>query len=290
MTTSDIAQNPARNLAENQDQDRIARAPLPFLESRAARLLLPVLLAVAVVAGWEWLVVANDIKPYVLPAPSRVWATLLQDWPTLGASFLVTLQTALTGMALAFVGGVALGVIMGMSRLLESAFFPYAVILQVTPIIAVAPILLIYFSAPTVVLTTAFIVTYFPVLSNTITGMRSTDRGLEALFDLYGASGWQKILQLKLKSALPFILTGFRIGGPLALIGAVVAEIVAGTAGAGSGLAYRIIESTYRLNVPRAFAALFLLSLMGIAIFYVISIASHLLLRKWHESALEREH
>ncbi len=269
---------------------QIPRARVPFLEGRAARVLLPLLLAMAVIAGWEWLVMANDIKPYVLPAPSRIWATLLQDWPTLWASFLVTLQTALTGMALAFVGGVALGVIMGMSRLLESAFFPYAVILQVTPIIAVAPILLIYFSAPTVVLTTAFIVTYFPVLSNTITGMRSTDRGLEALFDLYGASAWQKILQLKLKSALPFILTGFRIGGPLALIGAVVAEIVAGTAGAGSGLAYRIIESTYRLNVPRAFAALFLLSLMGIAIFYIISIASHLLLRKWHESALEREH
>jgi NitT/TauT family transport system permease protein len=159
----------------------------------------------------------------------------------------------------------------------------------VTPVIAIAPILLIYYSAPVVVLMTAFLVTYFPVLSNTITGMRSTDRGLEALFDLYGAPAWRKILELKLKSALPYILTGFRIGGPLALIGAVVAEIAAGTAGAGSGLAYRIIEATYRLNVPRAFAALLLLSVMGIAIFYVIVWISHLLLKDWHESAMKTE-
>jgi NitT/TauT family transport system permease protein len=167
--------------------------------------------------------------------------------------------------------------------------FPYAVVLQVTPVIAIAPILLIYYSAPTVVLMTAFLVTYFPVLSNTITGMRSTDRGLEALFDLYGAKAWQRILWLKLKTALPFILTGFRIGGPLSLIGAVVAEIAAGTAGAGSGLAYRIIESTYRLNVPRAFAALALLSVMGIAIYYALVFVSHLLLKDWHESAMKSE-
>jgi NitT/TauT family transport system permease protein len=167
--------------------------------------------------------------------------------------------------------------------------FPYAVVLQVTPVIAIAPILLIYYEPATVVLMTAFIVTYFPVLSNTITGMRSTDRGLEALFDLYGAPTWRRIMLLKLKTALPYILTGFRIGGPLALIGAVVAEIAAGTAGAGSGLAYRIIEATYRLNVPRAFAALLLLSVMGIIIFYVIVWVSHLLLKDWHESAMKKE-
>jgi NitT/TauT family transport system permease protein len=201
----------------------------------------------------------------------------------------VTFQTTITGMLLAFAGGVALGVLLGMSKTAEEVFFPYAVILQVTPVIAIAPILLIYYSAPTVVLMTAFIVTYFPVLSNTITGMRSTDRGLEALFQLYGAKPWQTILELKLKNALPYILTGFKIGGPISLIGAVVAEIAAGTAGAGSGLAYRIIESTYRLNVPRAFAALLLLSVMGIFIYYAIAWVSHMLLRSWHESALAKE-
>jgi NitT/TauT family transport system permease protein len=250
---------------------------------------LPLALAAAILGYWEWSVWYHETPPYKLPSPSGVVAALFRDWGVLSASMAVTLQTTILGMLLAFIGGVALGVILGMFKTAENMLFPYAVILQVTPIIAIAPILLIYYSGPTVVLMTAFIVTYFPVLSNTITGMRSTDRGLEALFELYGASAWRKITLLKLKSALPYILTGFKIGGPLSLIGAVVAEIVAGTAGAGSGLAYRIIESTYRLNVPRAFAALFLLSIMGIVIFYTIVFLSNLLLRNWHESAMEKE-
>jgi NitT/TauT family transport system permease protein len=254
-----------------------------------SRYILPLALAAAIVGYWEWSCWYHAIPPYKLPSPSGIIAALIRDWPILATSMWVTLQTTLTGMLLAFVGGVALGVLLGMSKTADNMLFPYAVIMQVTPVIAIAPILLIYYSAPTVVLLTAFLVTYFPVLSNTITGMRSTDRGLEALFDLYGASTWRKITLLKLKTALPYILTGFKIGGPLALIGAVVAEIAAGTAGAGSGLAYRIIESTYRLNVPRAFAALLLLSVMGIVIYYVIVWVSHLLLRDWHESAMKKE-
>ncbi len=250
---------------------------------------LPLLLAVGLLGYWEWSVWFHEVPPYKLPSPSAIWGALVRDWPVLSTSMWVTFQTTMAGMVLAFIGGVALGILLGMFKTAENALFPYAVILQVTPVIAIAPILLIYYSPPTVVLLTAFLVTYFPVLSNTITGMRSTDRGLEALFDLYGASTWHKIMLLKLKSALPYILTGFRIGGPLALIGAVVAEIVAGTAGAGSGLAYRIIESTYRLNVSRAFAALFLLAVMGIVIFYALVLLTHLLLKSWHESALQKE-
>jgi NitT/TauT family transport system permease protein len=254
-----------------------------------SRYVLPLALAAAIVGWWEWSVWVNEIPPYKLPSPSGIMTALVRDWPVLSVSMWVTLQTTLAGMFLAFAGGVALGVLLGISKTAENMLFPYAVVLQVTPVIAIAPILLIYYAAPTVVLLTAFLVTYFPVLSNTITGMRSTDRGLEALFDLYGAPTWRKVIELKLKSALPYILTGFKIGGPLALIGAVVAEIAAGTAGAGSGLAYRIIESTYRLNVPRAFAALLLLSVMGIVIFYVIVWVSHLLLKDWHESAMKKE-
>jgi NitT/TauT family transport system permease protein len=250
---------------------------------------LPLALAVAIIGYWEWSVWYHAIPPFKLPSPSGIRTALLRDWPILSTSMWVTLQTTLLGMLLAFAGGVALGVVLGMFKVAENTLFPYAVVLQVTPVIAIAPILLIYYSPPTVVLMTAFLVTYFPVLSNTITGMRSTDRGLEALFDLYGASTWQKIMQLKIRSALPYILTGFKIGGPLALIGAVVAEIAAGTAGAGSGLAYRIIESTYRLNVPRAFAALLLLSLMGLCIYYTIMLTSDRLLRGWHESAMKKE-
>jgi NitT/TauT family transport system permease protein len=258
-------------------------------QSFVSRYGLPLALALAIVGWWEWSCWYYAIPPFVLPSPSGILAALMRDWPILSASLWVTFQTTMQGMLLAFVGGVGLGVLLGMSKTAENMLFPYAVVLQVTPVIAIAPILLIYYSAPVVVLMTAFLVTYFPVLSNTITGMRSTDRGLEALFDLYGAPTWRRITLLKLKTALPYILTGFRIGGPLALIGAVVAEIAAGTAGAGSGLAYRIIESTYRLNVPRAFAALLLLSIMGIVIFYVIVWLSHLLLKDWHESAMKKE-
>jgi NitT/TauT family transport system permease protein len=258
-------------------------------QSLLSRYGLPLALAVAIIGWWEWSVWYNAIPPYKLPSPSGIVTALIKDWPVLSVSMWVTLQTTLTGMLLAFAGGVALGVLLGMVKTAENMLFPYAVVLQVTPVIAIAPILLMYYSAPTVVLMTAFLVTYFPVLSNTITGMRSTDRGLEALFDLYGASSWNRIMLLKLKTALPYILTGFRIGGPLSLIGAVVAEIAAGTAGAGSGLAYRIIESTYRLNVPRAFAALFLLSVMGIIIFYAIVFVSHMMLKDWHESAMKKE-
>jgi NitT/TauT family transport system permease protein len=258
-------------------------------QSLLSRYGLPLALAAAIVGWWEWSCWYYEIPPFKLPSPSGIIAALTKDWTVLQASMWVTLQTTLAGMFLAFGGGVALGVLLGMSKTAENMLFPYAVILQVTPVIAIAPILLIYYEPATVVLMTAFIVTYFPVLSNTITGMRSTDRGLEALFDLYGAPTWRKITLLKLKTALPYILTGFRIGGPLALIGAVVAEIAAGTAGAGSGLAYRIIEATYRLNVPRAFAALLLLSVMGIIIFYVIVWVSHLLLKDWHESAMKKE-
>jgi NitT/TauT family transport system permease protein len=163
------------------------------------------------------------------------------------------------------------------------------VILQVTPVIAIAPLLLIYLPQQTAVIVCAWIVGFFPVLSNTTLGLNSVDRNLAGLFQLYGASRLQTLRLLKLPSALPFILGGLRIAGGLSLIGAVVAEIAAGSAGAGSGLAYRIAESGYRLNIPRMFAALLLLSLAGIVIYALLALISHLALRRWHESALGKE-
>jgi NitT/TauT family transport system permease protein len=173
--------------------------------------------------------------------------------------------------------------------MVEYSFYPYAVILQVTPVVAIAPLLLIYLPQPLAVLVCAWIVAFFPVLANTTLGLSSVDHNLLALFDLYKASRWQVLWNLKLPSALPQILAGLRIAGGLSLIGAVVAEIAAGSAGAGSGLAYRIAESGYRLNIPRMFAALILLSLAGVAIFYALSAMSYLVLRRWHESAIARE-
>jgi NitT/TauT family transport system permease protein len=253
------------------------------------RLALPIMLLALGIVVWELVVRFKGIPPYVLPAPSLVFATLVSDWPILSESLGVTLVTTLEGFVLALIGGVGLALLFNLSRLVEYSLYPYAVILQVTPVVAIAPLLLIYLPQQAAVLACAWIVAFFPVLANTTLGLNSVDHNLVDLFRLYGASRSQVLWRLKLPSALPYILGGLKIAGGLSLIGAVVAEIAAGAAGAGSGLAYRISESGYRLNIPRMFAALVLLSLVGILIYFALSFLSHLMLRRWHESAVSRE-
>ncbi len=257
--------------------------------ARAVRVVLPVVVFAAGLLAWELVVRLKEIPPYVLPAPSAIFATLIRDWAVLSRSLLTTLLTTLEGFIAAAVGGIGLALLFNQSKWVEYSLFPYAVVLQVTPVIAIAPLLLIYLEQQTAVVACAFIVAFFPVLSNTTLGLNSVDRNLAGLFQLYGASRLQALRLLKLPSALPYILGGLRIAGGLSLIGAVVAEIAAGTAGAGSGLAYRIAESGYRLNIPRMFAALLLLSLAGIVIYGLLALISHLVLRRWHESALGKE-
>ena len=256
---------------------------------RAARVLMPIGVLALAIAAWGLLVEAYSIPPYVLPGPGLVLATMWADRVLLWDSLMATLATTVEGFALALAGGVGLAVLFNQSRLLEYSLYPYAIILQVTPVVAIAPLLLIYLPQPLAVLASAWIVAFFPVLANTTLGLNSVDRNLADLFALYGASRWQVLWRLKLPAALPFILGGMKIAGGLSLVGAVVAEIAAGSAGAGSGLAFRIAESGYRLNIPRMFAALVLLSVAGVVIFFALSLFSHLLLRRWHESALAPE-
>ena len=259
------------------------------MSERTLRIGLPILVLSLVVLAWHLMVQVFAIAPYVLPGPRLVLATLITDGGLLWQSLLVTLATTFEGFVLAAIGGIGLAILFSQSRVVEYSLYPYAVILQVTPVVAIAPLLLIYLPQPLAVLACAWIVAFFPVLANTTLGLSSVDHNLIALFELYKASRWQVLWNLKLHSALPQMLTGLRIAGGLSLIGAVVAEIAAGSAGAGSGLAYRIAESGYRLNIPRMFAALLLLSLAGVAIFLLLSALSHLVLRRWHESALKRE-
>ena len=256
-------------------------------QDRVLRIALPIIVLAFGLAVWEAMIRVENIPPYVLPGPVLILQTLMTDWSLLFQSLLVTLATTIEGFLLAAIGGVGLAVLFNQSRLLEYSLYPYAVILQVTPIVAIAPLLLIYLPQHAAVLACAWIVAFFPVLANTTLGLHSVDRNLADLFVLYGASRGQILWNLKLPSALPYMLGGLRIAGGLSLIGAVVAEIAAGSAGAGSGLAYRIAESGYRLNIPRMFAALLLLSVAGIAIFYVLSLVNYLALRRWHESALD---
>ena len=259
------------------------------MSARSLRVGLPIVVLALVVFCWNLLVRAFAIPPYVLPSPGLVLATLIADAGLLWRSLLVTLTLTFEGFLLAAVGGILLAIAFNQWRLVDYSLYPYAVILQVTPIVAIAPLLLIYLPQPLAVLVCAWIVAFFPVLANTTLGLNSVDHNLLALFELYKASRWQVLWNLKLPSALPQMLTGLRIAGGLSLIGAVVAEIAAGSAGAGSGLAYRIAESGYRLNIPRMFAALLLLSLAGVAIFFTLSAISYLALRRWHESAIDRE-
>jgi len=259
------------------------------MSDRALRIGLPVVMLAIAVLVWHLVVQTFALPPYVLPGPGLVATTLIADGSLLWNSLLVTLLTTFEGFLLAAVGGIGLAILFNQSRMVEYSFYPYAVILQVTPVVAIAPLLLIYLPQPLAVLVCAWIVAFFPVLANTTLGLSSVDHNLLALFDLYKASRWQVLWNLKLPSALPQILAGLRIAGGLSLIGAVVAEIAAGSAGAGSGLAYRIAESGYRLNIPRMFAALILLSLAGVAIFYALSAMSYLVLHRWHESAIARE-
>ena len=257
--------------------------------TRLIRIGLPVVVLAAGLVAWDLVVRLNDLPPYVLPGPGLVFRTLIADRGILMDSLLATLWTTLEGFVAAAAGGVALALLFNQSRWLEISLLPYAIVLQVTPVIAIAPLLLIYLPQQTAVIVCAWIVAFFPVLSNTTLGLNSVDRNLAGLFQLYGASRLQTLRYLKLPAALPHILGGLRIAGGLSLIGAVVAEIAAGSAGAGSGLAYRIAESGYRLNIPRMFAALLLLSAAGIVIYMLLALLSHLLLRRWHESALGKD-
>jgi len=249
------------------------------------RLLPPIVTLVLVLLAWEVGVIAAKIPPYILPAPSAVFSSLIQDDGSLYRALAVTLRICFLALALASFSAFALAILFAQSRLAERAFFPLAVILQVTPIIAIAPFLLIYLpTSDLAVIVCAAIVAFFPILANTLHGLVSVERGHLDLFRLYRASQWQILWKLRLPTALPSIMTGLRIAGGLSLTGAVAAEFVAGSAGAGSGLAWRLLEAGYRLEIPRMFAALFLFAATGVAIFGLFSFISWLLLRRWHEA------
>jgi len=257
---------------------------------RTGRWLLPLLIMAAAVFFWDRICVWNEIPQYILPRPGVVLSTMIEDAGLLFSSLLVTLRITVLSLALAVFGGVGLSVLFTQSRWIEMSLFPFAIVLQVTPIVAIFPLINIYVDDQTTkLLLCAWIVAFFPILSNTTLGLNSVDRNLIDYFRLNGASRWQTLWHLRLPAAMPYFLGGLKIAGGLALIGAVVAEFVAGTAGQSSGLASRIIEAGYRLNAPRLFAALILISLTGIIIFLALSWISHLVLHRWHESALKQE-
>jgi NitT/TauT family transport system permease protein len=260
------------------------------MSQRLSQIIAPLAAGLVFLAAWEAVVRWQGIPPYILPSPLVVAEALWRDGPSLLGSLMVTLRITVAALAAAIVFGGALAILFAQSRLLEISLFPYAVILQVTPVVAIAPLIIIWVNDTFLaLLVCAWIVAFFPIVANTTLGLNSADRNLVELFRLYGASRWQTLRYLRLPAALPYFLAGVRISGGLALIGAVVAEFVAGTGGTETGLAYRILEAGYRLQIPRLFAALLLLSATGIAIFAVLSWLSRRFIGHWHESALPRD-
>ena len=289
MTDTPFVSPAEIDLAPHEDAEEAAHARRERIY-KIARWTLPSLVLVLAVLAWHLYVTIAEVPHYILPGPLLVAQTMVEDWPLLWPAMLITGRLTLLALLFAVIGGVGLAVAFTQSKWAELSLFPYAVILQVTPVIAVAPLLQIYVeSAFVAALLCAWIVAFFPILSNTTIGLKSADHNLSDLFTIYGASRWQRLRFLAAPSALPFFLGGLKIAGGLALIGAVVAEFVIGRAGTGLGLASTLLEASYRFNFGRLYAALILISLMGVAIFAAMSTISWLALHRWHESALKRE-
>ena len=257
--------------------------------TRAWRYAAPVVVAVVVLVLWQAWTALYDIPSYLVPSPLVVAATLVADAGLLLASLGVTVTIALTALAIAVVLGVAIALVFVQSRWIEEAFTPYVVLLQVTPIVAIAPLIIIWVRDTEVALVLcAVVVAIFPIVSDTTLGLRSVDPRLVDLFRMNRATRWQVLTRLRIPSALPYFFGGLRIASGLALIGAVVAEFVAGTGGQGAGLAYQILMAGIQLNIPRLFAALVLITLAGVAFYGATVLLSRYALRHWHESEVSR--
>ena len=255
------------------------------MTTKAQKIVWPALVAVVLVGAWQALVVALELPPFLVPSPLRVAEVLVADAGLLFGSLLTTLKITLFAFIAAIVLGVLIAFAFVQSRVIETALFPYAVLLQVTPIVAIAPLIIIWVRDPTTSLVIcATLVALFPIIANTTLGLRSVNPGLAAFFRLHHATRWQTLWRLRVPSALPYFFGGLRISSGLALIGAVVAEFVAGTGGTGTGLAYQILQAGYQLNIPRMFAALVLITLTGVALFALMSVLSRWALGSWHES------
>jgi NitT/TauT family transport system permease protein len=258
-----------------------------LLENPSTRVLAPLALGIVFLAAWQAICVALAVPVYLVPKPTAIAETLRDDWPLLWSSLLVTLKITFLAFALAVVLGVAAAFLFVQSRLMEVSLFPYAIILQVTPIVAIAPLIIIWVKNPTFAMVIcATLVALFPIISNTILGLRSVNPSLLNLFRLNSATRWQVLRRLRVPSALPYFFGGLRISSGLALIGAVVAEFVAGTGGTSSGLAYQILQAGFQLNIPRLFAALALITVTGIILFSAMAALSKWALGGWHESEM----
>ncbi len=249
----------------------------------AVRALAPVILACLLLAGWEIACRVLEIPAYFLPPPSAVATALTSDWASLSASAWTTLSMALIALLIAAAVACVLALVTALSRTVERAVTPLAVLMQVTPVVAIAPLVAIWAGVAhpeRAVTALAVVVAFFPIFSGALTGLKSADPDLARLFALYGANPLQRLIRLKLPSAVPHLLEGLKVAAGLSLIGAVVAEFVAGSGGS-QGLAWRILEAGNRLQTAKMFAAVALLGLMGAALHALLQMVEKKALLWW---------
>lgn len=285
-TTTDFAEGAHDIRAPLQRPRARLQLPRPLADAAPA-----VIVGLVFLSVWESLVRALDVPAYIVPAPSIVVQSFADDWQSLLLSLWFTAKITIAAFGFAVLGGVLLGILFTMSRAVERTLWPYAVALQVTPVVSIAPLVIIWVGYERLwlaLLILSWLVAFFPMLANTVVGLRSADRGLINLMRLQKASRWQILWHVRLPSALPYMLAGVRISSGLALIGAVVAEFVAGS-GSATGIAWRIVESGNMLDIPRSFACIFLLCAFGLLIWQAASRVQWALLHKWHESELKEE-
>ncbi len=288
---------PEKNSIVSNGRNRaVTQSPQPiwtawFKKIASVDVIAPLVVGILAILAWDIFVRVTKMPPYLVPGPFLVLQTLISDWNELFPSLIITLQITIAAFVAAVVSGLLVSILFTQSKWIERSLFPYAVILQTTPIVAIAPLIIIWLKNNifATLVVCAWIVAFFPIVSNTTLGLNSVDHNLSKVFQLYKANRWQTLLYLRLPSALPYFLGELRISGGLALIGAVVAEFVAGTGGARSGLAYQILMASYNLQIPRMFAALFLTTALGVVIFVLLTFLSDFLLSNWHESAVKRE-
>jgi NitT/TauT family transport system permease protein len=275
--------------------DRCVNREVPLMRALIrqewfAPILAPVIFGILALGLWQFGCRAFSVPIYLLPAPTDIAQCLLYNWPALLHALGNTLSVTLTAFILAVFLGVAAAFMLVQSRWIEMALLPYAVLLQATPVVAVAPLIIILIKNTSLALIACTtVIALFPIITNTTIGLRSADPALLANLRMNNVGRTQTLWRLRLQSALPFFMVGLRISSGLAFIGAVVAEFIAGAGGRGAGLAYVILQSSFQLDIPRIFASLLLIGLTGLALFGTMAALNRLLLRSPHGSPIDLE-
>ncbi|WP_082220236.1 ABC transporter permease [Domibacillus robiginosus] len=267
-----------------------ARRKRPFASTFKELYLGPIIAFILFLTLWQTIPLALGLPHYILPKPTDVWEATIADWTLLSEAIRITIFESVIGFLLSAVIGIGVSVLLASSKILERSIYPYAIILQTIPVVAVAPIVVIWFGAGfNSIVVISFLIGFFPVISNTLMGLNSVDKNMDELFTLYNASKWQRMWKLRIPAAMPYIMTGLKISCTLSIVGAIVGEYVAGIGGGNGGLGYAITVAAIQVKTSFLFSCGIAAAILGISFYLIVSLFSKMLLGSWHESAMKSE-